>query len=155
MEKNLQRIADGILPEDRQDAVAELRDLLMHNSEVRLLTPATMRAPHHTCMPDHPAAMRSPAQAQLALGNGGFPVLMHALREERGDVELVRGVLECLVIALQPSERAHRVRLSQPPCQMKLSRTSRHAGSVRWHSLHQWRPPQHAHLIWLPADPCG
>jgi hypothetical protein len=34
VEKHLQRIADGILPEDRQDAVAELRDLLSHNAEV-------------------------------------------------------------------------------------------------------------------------
>ena len=29
------RITDGVLPEDRQDAVAGLRDLLVHNSEAR------------------------------------------------------------------------------------------------------------------------
>lgn len=44
-------------------------------------------------------------QAQIALGNGGFPVLINALKNERGDLELVRGVLECLAIAVQPRER--------------------------------------------------
>ena len=36
-------------------------------------------------------------------------MLLTALREDRGDTELVRGVLECLVLALQPSERARPV----------------------------------------------
>ena len=112
MEKHLQRIADGILPEDRQDAVAELRDLLMHNSEVGSVYP--LRCALHTCMQGSVQSCGLLAQAQLALGNGGFPVLMHALREERGDVELVRGVLECLVIALQPSERSHQVQFCYP-----------------------------------------
>ncbi len=46
-----------------------------------------------------------PWQAQIALGNGGFPVLINALEKERDDLELVRGVLECLAIAVQPRER--------------------------------------------------
>ncbi len=39
-------------------------------------------------------------QAQAAVGNAGFPVLCGILREERADVDLVRGALECLAIAL-------------------------------------------------------
>ena len=41
-------------------------------------------------------------------------MLLTALREERGDTELVRGILECLVLALQPSERARPVHTRQP-----------------------------------------
>jgi hypothetical protein len=45
------------------------------------------------------------AQAQLALGAMGFPVLGEVLREERDDVEMVVGALECLTNALaQPAE---------------------------------------------------
>ena len=33
------RITDGVLPEDRQDAVAGLRDLLVHNSEAGTTPP--------------------------------------------------------------------------------------------------------------------
>lgn len=40
------------------------------------------------------------SQAQVAVGNSGFPVLCGILREERADVEMVRGALECLAIAL-------------------------------------------------------
>ncbi|BDA49633.1 General vesicular transport factor p115 [Coccomyxa sp. Obi] len=80
VQQYLQRISDGDTPEERQDAVAELRDLLEGRPE-----------------------------AQAALGNGGFPVLINALRNERGDLELMRGVLECLAIAVQPGEReSHR-----------------------------------------------
>ena len=76
--------------------------------------------PHSECS-SNPSGGR--AQAQLALGNGSFPVLLTALREERGDTELVRGILECLVLALQPSERARPVgsphSLSRPPLTLK------------------------------------
>ena len=69
------------------------------------------------------------AQAQLALGNGSFPVLLTALREERGDTELVRGILECLVLALQPSERARPVRTRQTsPSPLGQSRSMCHQG---------------------------
>ena len=37
VEAYMARITDGVLPEDRQDAVAGLRDLLVHNSEAEPL----------------------------------------------------------------------------------------------------------------------
>ncbi|KAK9814747.1 hypothetical protein WJX72_010794 [[Myrmecia] bisecta] len=73
VEKLLQRVADGVLPEDRREALALLRDLLSDN-----------------------------AQAQLALGASGFPVLCGVLRDERNDVEMVRSALECLLVATSP-----------------------------------------------------
>lgn len=41
---------------------------------------------------------------------------MNALRNERGDLELVRGVLECLVIAVQPGERESHRQVYSKPC---------------------------------------
>ena len=46
-------------------------------------------------------------QAQQAVGSG-FSVLINALKTERGDVEMVRGILESLVLAVQPNERSAR-----------------------------------------------
>ena len=43
-----------------------------------------------------------PLQAQVALGNAGLPMLCMVLHDERGDLEMVRGALECLVLAVQP-----------------------------------------------------
>eukprot|EP00884_Botryococcus_braunii_P007321 jgi/Botrbrau1/16590/Bobra.0068s0020.1 len=47
-----------------------------------------------------PRSLYDNVQAQAAVGNAGFPVLCGILREERGDVDMVRGALECLAIAL-------------------------------------------------------
>ncbi len=39
----------------------------------------------------------------MALGNAGMPALCAVLRDERGDLDMVRGALECLVLAVQPA----------------------------------------------------
>lgn len=51
-----------------------------------------------------PRLLPCPAQAQSALGSMGFPVLMHVLQDDREDVELVRGALECLLLAMGGGE---------------------------------------------------
>ena len=64
-------------------------------------------------------------QTQVALGNAGLPALCTVLQDERGDLEMVRGALECLVLAIQPSAcgdnsvraahfRLHRIALRVP-----------------------------------------
>ena len=70
-------------------------------------------------------------QAQLALGATGFPVLCGVLRDERGDTEMVRGALECLLVATNPQ-------LGKP------SKQARHAEAV-------WEVLSHPHLQQLPA----
>ena len=57
--------------EDTSDALAELAEVLSGNS-----------------------------QAQQALGMSGFPVLCTVLREEHGNVDVVRAVLDCLIAAM-------------------------------------------------------
>ena len=46
-------------------------------------------------------------QAQQAVGSG-FPVLISCLKTERGDLEMMRGVLESLALAIQSNERSAR-----------------------------------------------
>ncbi|PKI79148.1 hypothetical protein CRG98_000440 [Punica granatum] len=77
VERLLDRISNGVLAEDRRNAIAELQSVV-----------AESRA------------------AQLAFGAMGFPVLMSVLKEERDDVEMVRGALETLVSALTPIDHA-------------------------------------------------
>ncbi|MCO5604777.1 hypothetical protein L7F22_058947 [Adiantum nelumboides] len=71
VERLLERIKNGVLAEDRRRALEELQEVV--------------------------AESRS---AQLALGATGLPILLSILREERGDLDLVRGALETLVSAL-------------------------------------------------------
>ena len=39
-------------------------------------------------------------QAQLAIGAMGLPILAEVVREERDDLEMLRGALECLCLAV-------------------------------------------------------
>ncbi len=57
-------------------------------------------------------------QAQQAVGSG-FPVLINALKTERGDQEMTRGILESLALAVQPNERSSRWQASA--CRVCLS----------------------------------
>eukprot|EP00873_Tetraselmis_striata_P011622 jgi/Tetstr1/431886/TSEL_021376.t2 len=70
VEALLSRVSDGVLGEDRREALAGLRDLLVDNP-----------------------------QAQVAVGAMGFPVLTEVLREDREDTEMVQGALEVLINA--------------------------------------------------------
>ncbi|DBB15044.1 TPA: hypothetical protein ACH3X3_004627 [Trebouxia sp. C0006] len=73
----LQRIGDGVLAEDRQEALADLRDLMSNN-----------------------------APAKLAVGAHGLPLLCTVVKEERQDIEMLRGALECLTIVIGPPSQA-------------------------------------------------
>ncbi|GAX81853.1 hypothetical protein CEUSTIGMA_g9281.t1 [Chlamydomonas eustigma] len=71
VEALLQRIGEGLLPEYRREAMGQLKELLVDNPK-----------------------------AQVALGNMGLPVLVSVLMDDRDDIELVRGALESLVLAV-------------------------------------------------------
>ncbi|MCO5615160.1 hypothetical protein L7F22_069449 [Adiantum nelumboides] len=71
VERLLERIKNGVLAEDRRRAMEELQD-----------------------------AVAESRSAQLALGATGLPIILSILREERGNLDLVRGGLETLVNAL-------------------------------------------------------
>ena len=52
-------------------------------------------------------------QAKQAVGSG-FPVLINSLKTERGDLEMMRGILESLALATQPDERSARMQVKLP-----------------------------------------
>uniref|UniRef100_A0A2P2MPS6 Golgin candidate 6 n=1 Tax=Rhizophora mucronata TaxID=61149 RepID=A0A2P2MPS6_RHIMU len=101
VERLLDRISNGVLAEDRRSAMAELQSVV---------------AESHA--------------AQLAFGAMGFPVLMSVLREERDDVELIRGALETLVSALTPIDHASGPKNEVQPALMNTDLLSREAENI-------------------------
>ncbi|RVW63166.1 Golgin candidate 6 [Vitis vinifera] len=101
VERLLDRISNGALAEDRRTAVAELQSVV-----------AESRA------------------AQLAFGAMGFPILMGVLKEERDDVEMVRGALETLVSALTPIDHGKGPKNEVQPALMNTDLLSREAENI-------------------------
>ncbi|KAF5186898.1 golgin candidate [Thalictrum thalictroides] len=101
VERLLDRISNGVLAEDRRAAITQLQAIV--------------------------AESRS---AQLAFGAMGFPVLMGVLKEERDDVEMVRGALETLVSALTPTDVARGPKNEVQPTLMNSDLLSREAESI-------------------------
>ncbi|TKY50480.1 Golgin candidate 6 [Spatholobus suberectus] len=101
VERLLDRISNGKLPEDRRNAITELQ------------------------------AVVSESQAfQLAFGAMGFPIMLSVLKEERDDVEMVRGVLETLVSALTPINHAKGSSNEVQPAMMNTDLLSREADCI-------------------------
>ncbi|KAG6693854.1 hypothetical protein I3843_09G022700 [Carya illinoinensis] len=101
VERLLNRISNGKLAEDRRSAMTELQSVVAE----------------------------SPA-AQLAFGAMGFPVILAVLKEERDDVEMVRGALETLVGALTPIEHAKGSKNEVQPALMNTDLLSREVDSI-------------------------
>ena len=100
----LQRIGDGILAEDRQEALADLRDLISNNTQVngtRASLPTLLFSLHLS-----PAYHFNAAQAKVAVGGHGLPLLCTVIKEERQDIEMLQGALECLTIVIGPPSQA-------------------------------------------------
>ncbi|KAI4348210.1 hypothetical protein L6164_008961 [Bauhinia variegata] len=101
VERLLDRISNGKLTEDRRNAITELLAVVSE----------------------------SPA-AQLAFGAMGFPVLLGVLKEERDDVEMVRGALETLLSALTPLNHAKGSSNEVQPALMNMDLLSGEADSI-------------------------
>lgn len=101
VERLLDRISNGKLPEDRRNAIIELQAVVAESQPF-----------------------------QLAFGAMGFPIMLSVLKEERDDVEMVRGALETLVSALTPINRAKGSSNEVQPDLMNTDLLSREAGSI-------------------------
>lgn len=101
VERLLDRISNGVLPDDRRNAMAELQSVVAESRG-----------------------------AQLAFGAMGFPVLMGVLKEERDDVEMIRGALETLVSALTPIDHAKGPPNEVQPALMNTDLLSREAENI-------------------------
>ncbi|OAY70842.1 Golgin candidate 6 [Ananas comosus] len=101
VERFLDRISNGVLADDRRAAMAELQSLVAESSS-----------------------------AQMAFGAMGFPILLNVIKEERDDVEMVRGALETLVSALTPIETSHASKNAVQPASLNSDMLSREAESI-------------------------
>ncbi|XP_072981234.1 golgin candidate 6 isoform X1 [Typha angustifolia] len=101
IERLLDRISNGVLAEDRRNSITELQSLV--------------------------AESRS---AQMSFGAMGFPVLLNVLKEERDDVEMVRGSLETLVSALTPIETSHGAKNEVQPASLNSDTLSRDSDNI-------------------------
>lgn len=101
VERLLERIKNGVLAEDRRHAMEELQDVV--------------------------AESRS---AQLAFGAMGLPIILTVLREERSDLDLVRGALETLVNALGSEGVLHGNRGQVQPGVLNSELLAREEGSA-------------------------
>ncbi|KAJ0967728.1 hypothetical protein J5N97_024645 [Dioscorea zingiberensis] len=101
VERFLDRISNGVRAEDRRAAMVELQSVV--------------------------AESRS---AQLAFGAMGFPVLLSVLKEERDDVEMIRGALETLVSALTPIDTTLGVKNDVQPASMNSDLLSRESENI-------------------------
>ncbi|GJM95499.1 hypothetical protein PR202_ga12241 [Eleusine coracana subsp. coracana] len=101
VERYLDRISNGTIPDDRRSAMTELQALV--------------------------AESRS---AQMSFGAMGFPVLLNVLKEDREDVELVRGALETLVGALTPIETTQGPKTEVQPASVNSDLLSRETENI-------------------------
>ncbi|TXG54736.1 hypothetical protein EZV62_019992 [Acer yangbiense] len=101
VERLLDRISNGVLAEDRRSAMTELQAVVAESNA-----------------------------AQLAFGAMGFPVIMGVLKEERDDVEMVRGALETLVSALTSLDHVKGPKNEVQPALMNTDLLSREAESI-------------------------
>ncbi|XVF57971.1 hypothetical protein PTKIN_Ptkin07bG0025200 [Pterospermum kingtungense] len=101
IERLLDRVSNGVLAEDRRTAIAELQSVVAESGA-----------------------------AQLAFGAMGFPVLIGVLKEERDDVEMIRGALETLVSALTPIDHTKEHTNEVQPALMNTDLLSRESESI-------------------------
>ncbi|XP_051151641.1 golgin candidate 6 [Andrographis paniculata] len=101
VERLLDRISNAVLADDRRNAMVELQSVVAESNS-----------------------------AQLAFGAMGFPVLLKVLKEDRDDVEMVRGALETLVSALSPIEHAKISKNEVQPALMNSDLLSREVDNI-------------------------
>ncbi|XP_057810431.1 golgin candidate 6-like [Salvia miltiorrhiza] len=101
VERLLDRISNGQLADDRRSAMAELQSVV---------------AESHA--------------AQLAFGAMGFPVLLSVLKEERDDVEMIRGAIETLVSAVSPTQHPKLSKNEVQPALMNSDLLSREVENI-------------------------
>ena len=86
---------------------AAIKAVALQLNIVSMLTLVWMRFSNHELkcrtQPSPLIGLQTRAQAQLAVGAMGLPILCEVVREERDDLEMLRGALECLCLAVPAS----------------------------------------------------
>ncbi|CAO2827276.1 unnamed protein product [Amaranthus hypochondriacus] len=101
VERLLDRINNGTKSEDRRMAMVELQSVVAENNA-----------------------------AQLAFGVAGIPVILTVLKEERDNVEMVRGAVETLVSSLTPLNHAKAANVELEASKMNADLLSREVDNI-------------------------
>ncbi|KAL9292953.1 putative armadillo-like helical protein [Arabidopsis thaliana] len=101
IQRLLDRISNGTLPDDRRTAIVELQSVVAESNA-----------------------------AQLAFGAAGFPVIVGILKDQRDDLEMVRGALETLLGALTPIDHARAQKTEVHAALMNSDLLSREAENI-------------------------
>ncbi|AEE77334.1 unnamed protein product [Arabidopsis thaliana] len=101
IQRLLDRISNGTLPDDRRTAIVELQSVVAESNA-----------------------------AQLAFGAAGFPVIVGILKDQRDDLEMVRGALETLLGALTPIDHARAQKTEVQAALMNSDLLSREAENI-------------------------
>nr|XP_018483919.1 PREDICTED: golgin candidate 6 [Raphanus sativus] len=101
IQRLLDRISNGTLPDDRRNAIVELQSVVAESNA-----------------------------AQLAFGASGFPVIVGILKDQRDDVEMVRGALETLLGALTPIDHGRAQKTEAHAALMNSDLLSREAENI-------------------------
>ncbi|KAL0792661.1 hypothetical protein Bca101_064038 [Brassica carinata] len=101
IQRLLDRISNGTLPDDRRNAIVELQSVVAESNA-----------------------------AQLAFGASGFPVVVGILKDQRDDVEMVRGALETLLGALTPMDHSRSKKTEVHAAPMNSDLLSREAENI-------------------------
>lgn len=101
VERYLDRISNGTIPDDRRLAMTELQSFMVESRS-----------------------------AQMSFGAMGFPILLNVLKEDREDVELVRGALETFVSAVTPIETSQGPKTEVQPASLNSDMLSRETENI-------------------------
>ncbi|CAA0383898.1 unnamed protein product [Arabidopsis thaliana] len=101
IQRLLDRISNGTLPDDRRTAIVELQSVVAESNA-----------------------------AQLAFGAAGFPVIVGILKDQRDDLEMVRDALETLLGALTPIDHARAQKTEVQAALMNSDLLSREAENI-------------------------
>lgn len=101
IQRLLDRISNGTVPDDRRTAIVELQSVVAESNA-----------------------------AQLAFGAAGFPVIVGILKDQRDDLEMVRGALETLLGALTPIDHARAQKTEVQAALMNSDLLSREAENI-------------------------
>ncbi|RLN30477.1 golgin candidate 6 [Panicum miliaceum] len=120
VERYLDRISNGTIPDDRRSAMTELQSLVAESRSAQMSFGAMGIS--FLLSPRYLFSSRS--------GKTGFPILLNVLKEDREDVELVRGALETFVSALTPIETSQGPKTEVQPASVNSDLLSRETENI-------------------------
>ncbi|VAI28648.1 unnamed protein product [Triticum turgidum subsp. durum] len=119
------------MPDDRRSAMTELQSLVAESRSAQMSFGAMGISFHlgawYLCIHLYEQLM---CDTFLLICKIGFPVLLNVLKEDREDVELVRGALETLVSALTPIETSQGLKTEVQPASMNSDLLSRETENI-------------------------